>query len=248
MATSAIEGVLVPGCLALASNSRNSGVTVNKGGYHSTRNWLKTNQPDDYSIQLPADKLGPGDEGSAFDWSFDDARLHSDFKTIAKFSTRLYEAGQRKDPRAYPMREFQGNIDSDRTVEGWSYYRDHALTTSDLTHLWHIHFSIWRKHINDPAAMRSILSILSGEEEDDMSLTAEDLLKIRALVKEEVTDKIRTIVRSEVALVWEADVIPNVWNPENPGAGENVRAKNALANIGRDTKPPVPPPAEPPTP
>jgi hypothetical protein len=174
MATSAIEGVLMPGLLRLASNSRNSGITVYKTGYHGPRNWLKANHPTDYSIQLPADLQGPGDEGAGADWSFDDARLHGDYKTIAKFSRLLYEAGQRKDPRAYPLREFQGNIDSDRTVEGWSFYREHAITTSDTSHLWHIHFSVWRKYINDADAMRSILSILSGkQEEEDMPTSKE---------------------------------------------------------------------------
>lgn len=206
---SAISTVLWPGCKALApSVSALGGITVNKGGYHSTRNWLRANEPNDYSIQLPADKLGPGDEGSALDWTFTDAQ-RSNFGTIAKFSRRLYEAGQRKDPRAYPLREFYGNIDSDRTVEGWSFYRDRP-GSSDSSHLWHIHFSVYRKYINDAAAMRSILSILSGEEDEDMPLTNDDIDRI-----------------------WDRVTVENVW-----GVGDNpkVQADSALRLIGRDAR------------
>lgn len=173
---SAIDTVLVPGCLALSSQCRNKGTTVLKTGYHGPRDWLRRNHPGDYSIELPIDQLGPGDKGAAFDLGFEDARLRSDFRTIAKFSNRLYVAGKNKDPRAYPLREFFGNIDLDRDVEGWSFYRD-GPRSSDSSHLWHIHFSIWRKYINDAAAMRSILSILKGE---DMPLSESDLDKLEA--------------------------------------------------------------------
>ena len=149
MPASAIEGVLVPGCMALApAVSRNGGVTVYKKGYHGPRNWMRTNYPDNYSIQLDIDQLGPGDEGSAFDWTFDDARLRSDFRTIAVFTRRLIEAGRNHDPRTYPLREVFGNADLDREVEGWSFYRDREATSED-SHLWHIHFSVWRTYIND---------------------------------------------------------------------------------------------------
>lgn len=157
--TSAIHDVLWPGIRDIVgSDAALSGITVNKGGYHSTRNWLRANEPGDYSIQLGIDQLGPGDEGAAIDVTFKSAQ-GGDFRNIAKFSTLLYEAGKRGDPRAYPLREFQGNIDLDRDVEGWSFYRDHALTSSDKSHLWHIHQSIFRKYLNDAAAMRSILEI-----------------------------------------------------------------------------------------
>ena len=216
----AIDTVLVPGCLALSSVSRNSGTFVNKTGYHNSRNNLLQDHPDDYSVQLPIDRQGPGDKGSAFDWSFDDARLRSDFRTIAKFSKRLYEAGENKDPRTYPLREFYGNTDGDRDVEGWSYYRN-GPRSSDKSHLWHIHFSVWRKYINDAAAMRSILSILKGE---DMPLSDSDLAKIKAMIP----------TANEVAdAVLDRDRVPNWIDPEvNP----KLQTKNALYEIGKQTK------------
>jgi hypothetical protein len=53
---------------------------------------------------------------------------------------------------------------------------------------------------------------------------------------DDLTDEIAAKVAKKVgpglaAAVWDADVIPNVWgSPDNP----NVRAKNALGEIGRD--------------
>jgi hypothetical protein len=221
---SAIDEVLVPGCRALAPVVfRNGGTTVYKSGYHGPRDWMRRNYPNDYSIQHAKDQKGPGDKGSAFDWTFDDARLRSDFSTIAKFSRRLYVAGQTKDPRAYPLREFQGNIDSDRTVEGWSFYRERAITTSDTSHLWHIHFSVWRQYINDAAAMRSVLSILRGEDDDMPSL-------------EEIADKLARdteFLNGVAQAILDRDGVPNLLNdPDNP----NVRVDNALAEIRRDAR------------
>lgn len=159
----AIDTVLFPGFKAIVGDDLvNAGSYVVKPGYHNSRNNLLKSNPGDYSIQLAIDKEGPGDLGSAQDSTFKSAQA-GNFANIAKYSKRLYLAGVAHDPRTYPMREFQGNIDSDRQVEGWSYYRGHELTSSDLSHLWHIHISVHRKYINDEAAMRSILSILAGE-------------------------------------------------------------------------------------
>src|SRR5215216_898141 len=180
MTNGAIETVLWPGAKAeVGTDLLLGGILAYKTGYHGPRNWMRQNHPDDYSIQLPADQLGPGDLGSAIDFTFKSAQA-SDFRNIAKYSQRLYKAGVEKDPRTYPMREFQGNIDLDRDVECWSYYRGHALTGGASSHLWHIHVSIWRKYINDPVAMRAILSIWRGEslatwrgEEEDMPTAKE---------------------------------------------------------------------------
>jgi hypothetical protein len=160
--TSLIHTVLWPGIKEICGDDVvNSGITVNKGGYHSTRSWLKINRPSDYSIQLDIDKVGPTDEGAALDVTFKTAQ-GGDYRNISKFMKRLIEAGKNKDPRTYPLREAFGNSDLDKLVEGWSYYRGTAMT-SDPSHAWHIHQSIHRKYINDRAAMESILSIWRGE-------------------------------------------------------------------------------------
>lgn len=179
----AIDTVLWPGAKAeVGDDLLFGGSYAYKSGYHNSRNNLRNSSnidwQNDYSIQLPIDQEGPGDKGSAIDLTFASAQ-GGDFRNINKYSQRFLEAGQGGDPRAYPLREFQGNIDSDRDVEGWSFYRGHAITTSDLSHLWHIHLSIHRKYIDDEAAMRSILEIWNG---DDMALSDADIDRIAKAV------------------------------------------------------------------
>lgn len=144
--------------------SANGGTLARKPGYHNSRNHLiKTlKRPWDYSIRWPLDQKGSGDEEAAFDWTFWDAQ-QGNYETIAKYSKRLLNAGHTKDPRATRyLREFYGNTDSDKVVEGWDFVR-HAAASSDKSHLWHIHVSVRRKYVNDPKAMDAIYSLLSGE-------------------------------------------------------------------------------------
>jgi peptidoglycan hydrolase-like protein with peptidoglycan-binding domain len=149
---------------ALTSQSRLGGIYANKRGYHNKRKNLPMPGHDtDYSVnQFSVDRQGPDDEPAAIDWTFNDA--HSgNYSTISKFSKRLYAARLDADnTRTKYIREFFGQIDSDPTVEGWDFSKDRA-STSDKSHLWHIHLSIHRKYVNDPMAMRAILSILRGE-------------------------------------------------------------------------------------
>lgn len=158
----AIEDVLWPGMHKLAPASQLGGVLARKPGYHNSRDRLPAS---DYSVgQFAVDRQGPADEGSAIDWTFPDAQ-RGDYRTIALYSNRLLLAGRRGhngDPRTIYMREFYGQTDNDREVEGWDFTRGRAAS-SDSSHLWHIHISIHRKYINDKKAMESILSILSGE-------------------------------------------------------------------------------------
>lgn len=137
------------------------GIYANKPGYHNTR-W--GNSSSNYSVVLPPDKLGPGDKASAIDLTFNSA--HSgNYAIIDKYSSRLLAAGQRNDIRAYGMREFFGQADSDSAVEGWDYYYD-SNSSSDPSHLWHIHISFHRRYLNDRKALDGILSILKGESID----------------------------------------------------------------------------------
>lgn len=157
--TSAIATVLWPGIRDIVgSDAVNAGILVDKPGYHNSRNRLiARGMRDDYSIVEWFDKLGPGDEGAALDVTFKSAQA-GDYRNIAKYSKRLFDAGLRDDPRAYPLREFFGNIDLDSDVEGWSFFRKRSATSTS-SHRWHIHQSIKRKYINDADAMRSILEI-----------------------------------------------------------------------------------------
>jgi hypothetical protein len=135
------------------------GIYANKPGYHNSRDHLPA---WDYSVQLKLDRSGPRDKAAAIDLTFPDAQK-GDFRTIAKYSRRLLASGRDlKDERGNYLREFFGNADLDPEVEGWD-FQSVRPTTSDNSHLWHIHLSFMRSYLNDYKAMRAVLSILSGE-------------------------------------------------------------------------------------
>lgn len=182
---------LITEFLKAEPDARNSGIFARKSGYHNSRRnhqlGINGGSPSDYSIQTSADKQGPADSAAALDISFDSARLRSDFRSIAKYSNRIYVAMKNRDPRLFykgemVWREFFGNIDLDRTVEGWSLYRERAATSDD-SHVWHIHMSEFRKFVENWDATKGMLDILLGRSvpepepvpEDDMPTMKEFL-------------------------------------------------------------------------
>lgn len=143
----------------LIAEARYGGSYAPKTGYHDTR---AGNPRGNYSVQLTNDRRGPADKTAALDITFPSAQ-GGDFRNIAKYSRRLLNSGRDSgDERGNYLREFYGNADDDRVVEGWDYQYVTAATSDD-SHLWHIHLSIMRAYLNDPKAMRAILSILAGE-------------------------------------------------------------------------------------
>lgn len=158
MSNGAIETILWPGLHALEPHTQLGGILARKPGYHNSRDHLPNT---DYSVrEFLEDRYGPVNLGSAIDWTFPDAQA-GNYATINKYSNRLMNAGKLFDPRTAVMREFFGNTDTDHTVEGWDFSK-RVPTSSDSSHLWHIHISIHRKYINDGAAMKAILDILAG--------------------------------------------------------------------------------------
>jgi murein L,D-transpeptidase YcbB/YkuD len=71
-------------------------------------------------------------------------------------------AGRAGDPRLAGWREAYGQADGDRQVEGWD-FRQHRAVTSDSSHLWHIHLSESREHVQSYANKEALLSVLRGE-------------------------------------------------------------------------------------
>lgn len=162
MARTLIHTVLWPGLHALEPTSQLGGIDANKPGYHNTRSRLRARGLwGDYSIRWPADLAGPSDASAGIDWTFPEAHMGG-YGNIKKFSRRLLDAGRLKDPRTYALREFYGNADDDREVEGWDFVRK-GPASSDPSHLWHIHISLRRKYVNDKKAIDAVLSILKGE-------------------------------------------------------------------------------------
>jgi len=135
------------------------GIYDNKPGYHNTR---AGNVHGNYSIVHPLDLKGPSDKAAAIDLTFPDAQ-HGRYDTINKYAQRLLLSGKdQHDERGDCLREFFGQTDGDRQVEGWD-FQSVGPSTSDTSHLWHLHLSIVRAYVTSDKAMRSILSILLGE-------------------------------------------------------------------------------------
>lgn len=144
---------------ALEPGSQLGGIYANKSGYHNTRN---ANPPGNYSVRDAQDRRGPADKAAAIDWTFPNAQ-RGDYRTIAKYCQRLMASGKdRNDPRLDGWREFYGQTDSDRAVEGWDcrYLRE---VTSDNSHLWHIHLSETRELVESWPNKDALLSVLKGE-------------------------------------------------------------------------------------
>lgn len=124
-------------------------------GYHRGRNVLPKS---DYSVRLPLDKLGTSKYASALDLKFTAAQM----KVV---TARLRKSAlDPNDPRMEPVREFYGTLNG-RTVFGlikndldgpW------RSSTSDSSHLWHIHISFFRKFSNDYKAIRGVVDVMKG--------------------------------------------------------------------------------------
>ena len=141
------------------TRTENGGTLANKKGYHSSREYNEVHYPGNYSYaQFAADQQGPSDTCSAVDWTFKDAQS-GDYATIALYSNRLY-AGQRQ-PRLTGWREFFGQMDNDSSVEGYDFTKGRN-SSSDSSHLWHIHLSEHRMWADSQYNKAALLSVLQG--------------------------------------------------------------------------------------
>jgi hypothetical protein len=144
-------------------SARFGGIYANKSGYHNTRNahlseaGRERGWDDNYSVQLPLDKQGPGDKAAALDLTLSDA----DMKTYTK---RLKQAMESGDPRMGSVKEFYGTLDGDvvyglgkRSRSGATY-----KTSADSSHLWHIHLSFFRADVTDRGRVLDVLEVLTG--------------------------------------------------------------------------------------
>ncbi|WP_051110402.1 peptidoglycan-binding domain-containing protein [Longispora albida] len=122
------------------------------GGYHISRE----DQPGwNYSVQLPEDKRGASNWASAVDMSMNAA----DMRLVT--SRLLASAKDPHDPRLDPVREFFGTLDG-RTVTGWDCYHGRP-SSSDTSHLWHVHVSFLRQHADNAAALAAVLDVILGK-------------------------------------------------------------------------------------
>jgi hypothetical protein len=141
-----------------------------KTGYHEDRNG---NPPTNYSVILLLDKQGSGELCAGFDLTLSDEQM----KIVTK---RVMDSClDPRDPRCNILREFFGTLDG-KTVVG---LRHNSLTdawfkvTSDLSHLWHKHYSIFRAFTQNRKLLADFMTVVNGVsyeewvgEEEDMGI------------------------------------------------------------------------------
>lgn len=131
-------------------------------GYHRGRSWdiMRGDYGvNDYSVVTPIDKKGPDNAASALDVS-----MPPDQMKIC--SGRMMRAMRGNDGRVDAFREFFGTINGN-TVTGWDRNRpadisDDAYTSSDKSHLWHMHFSIYREYSENWNILQFLPDVLDG--------------------------------------------------------------------------------------
>lgn len=137
------------------------GIFANKSGFHNTRANNDAYWPGNYSVRDAIDRQGPADKAAAIDWTFRSAQ-RGDYTNISKYFARFVNAAKANDPRLRGWKEGFGQADRDSEVEGWD-IRKNCPSSSDSSHLWHIHLSETRAHTESFWNKAALLSVLSGE-------------------------------------------------------------------------------------
>ena len=127
------------------------GIYANKPGYHNKRDNLPGS---DYSVQHPDDRAGSGQDASALDITLRNP------PEIAKLTQRLIDLADAHDDRIQVLREFLGTTNG-YTVVGRD-VRENRPITSDDSHLWHCHISVYRRYAGDWAAMDAVAAAITG--------------------------------------------------------------------------------------
>lgn len=139
-----------------------AGSYTDKPGYHNTRdNLIREGLTHDYSIQLTADKQGPGDKTAAVDWTFLSAQAGK-YDNIRKYGYRIRAAWVVHDPRLTGWREVLIQGDPDDPADGYDFV-SWTERTPDSTHRWHAHFSKLRAMVADKKSYDAMMSILRGQ-------------------------------------------------------------------------------------
>lgn len=141
-------------------SARMSGIvgdSAHRYGYHRARSVLPSG---DYSTKLAADRAGDADAASAIDISLSPAMMRTVTRRFMDVATN------KNDSRRKYFREFYGTLNG-RTVTGWDTHA-HEAVSSDDSHLWHVHVSVHRKYATSRSAAEALLTIFTGEDENDM--------------------------------------------------------------------------------
>jgi hypothetical protein len=135
------------------------GIFANKKCYHNTVDENLRLWPGGYCVRFSLDlNHGPRDKARAIDYTMGPAK-------IKKYTGRLVRAADRNDPRMRPVRDFYGTVDGNNVI---GRIRDndtenYRWSSSDTSHLWHIHISFWAAFVNNWVVLSGVLSVLRGE-------------------------------------------------------------------------------------
>jgi hypothetical protein len=146
-------------CQGFIPGVRLGGIYANKSGYHNTVQANQAGWPGNYSIRLPLDLTQPNNKARAIDLTMDNAQmqLRTGF---------LINAAAANDPRLASVREFYGTLNLSTVVGRIKDDEDGPWrsSTSDSSHLWHIHISIFTKYCDDWAGvLEAVASVLRGQ-------------------------------------------------------------------------------------
>lgn len=172
-------------------------------GYHRGRNWdiaHGSQGASDYSVTSNKDKLGDGDAASALDIGLPPDQM--------KIVTAELIAGLKQgDYRLRSVRECFGTVDGS-TVTGWDALVNEP-TTSDPSHLWHVHLSFYRQFCNDAATLLDVAAYLNSGASGSGGGTP-----ITPITPVEDDDMAPFLVKSGDGKVWITDLITRRHVPD----------------------------------
>lgn len=154
------------------------GDTAHSFGYHLARRDLPAS---DYSVSLPADKLGSSANASALDVS-----LPADL--MKRYTANLLAAAKAGDHRLRALREFCGTLNGTDTYPyDLSSHSGEGINSWDDSHLWHIHLSFYREFADNEAALLPIADVMLGipldqDKAEEMALSPQAEAQLRAIL------------------------------------------------------------------
>lgn len=150
-------------CYLVIPGVRLGGIFADKVCYHNFVNANKIKWPDAYCIKLPLDLKGDFTKARAIDLTMSTAEM------IKRTTLLKNSALHPEDNRLFGVREFYGTLDG-KVVYGLTKSDENgpwSRSTSDTSHLWHIHASFFTFYCDNALAMAAFYSVISGESWED---------------------------------------------------------------------------------
>jgi len=143
-----------------------SGIYADKDGYHNTVTTNKKKWPNNYSIKLSLDlDFGNYDKARGIDLTMSTAEM-------IKWTSRMKASALNfQDHRLAAVREFYGTLDG---VNVYGLIKDAEnstwrRSTSDSSHLWHGHTSIFAAFVNNWSKLSPLVSVWRGDTLEEWS-------------------------------------------------------------------------------